>query len=60
MAKTFTLTSEEISIISLAIYDKVNDLIKAVEICGYAITPNVQQRIENLRAVALKLNGIDY
>lgn len=59
MEKTITLTSDEISSITLAIYDKVMDLSQEVLICGAELTPNAQQRIENLKAIALKLNGIN-
>ena len=54
------LTSDEISSITLAIYDKVMNLSQTVLICGAALTPNAQQRIETLKAIALKLNGIEY
>ena len=60
MEKTITLTSDEISSITLAIYDKVMNLSQAVLICGAEITPNAQKRIENLKAIALKLNGVEY
>lgn len=58
--KTITLSSDEISSITLAIYDKVMSLSQAVLICGAELTPNVQQRIEKLKAIALKLNGVEY
>ena len=58
MEKTITLTNSEISIITLAIYDKVMNLSQAVLICGADLTPNAQRRIENLKAIALKLNGV--
>lgn len=45
MDKTITLTSDEISSITLAIYDKVMNLSQAVLICGAELTPNAQQRI---------------
>lgn len=60
MEKTITLTNEEISSITLAIYDKIMDLSQAVLICGAEITPNTQKRIEKLKAIALKLNGVEY
>lgn len=60
MDKTITLTSDEISSITLAIYDKVMNLSQAVLICGAKLTPNAQKRIENLKAIALKLNGVEY
>ena len=60
MEKTITLTNSEISIITLAIYDKVMNLSQAALICGDEITPNAQKRIENLKAIALKLNGVEY
>lgn len=59
MKKTITLTGGEISNITLAIYDKIIDLSQAVLICGAEPTPNTQQRIENLKAIILKLNGIE-
>lgn len=55
MEKTITLTSDEISSITLAIYDKVMNLSQTVLICGAELTPNAQQRIETLKAIALKL-----
>lgn len=58
--KTITLSSDEISSITLAIYDKVMSLSQAVLICGAELTPNAQQRIEKLKAIALKLNGVEY
>lgn len=60
MEKTITLTNSEISIITLAIYDKVMNLSQAALICGEELTPNAQKRIENLKAIALKLNGVEY
>ena len=33
---------------------------RQVLICGAELTPNAQQRIETLKAIALKLNGIEY
>ena len=60
MTKTITLTSDEISNITNALYDKVMNLSQAVLICGAEITPNAQKRIENLKAIALKLNGVEY
>lgn len=60
MERTITLTSDEISSITLAIYDKVMNLSKSVLICDAELTPNAQQRIENLKAIALKLNGVEY
>ena len=57
---TITLSSDEISSITLAIYDKVMSLSQAVLICGAELTPNAQQRIEKLKAIALKLNGVEY
>ena len=60
MEKTITLTNSEISIITLAIYDKVMNLSQASLICGAELTPNAQKRIENLKAIALKLNGVEY
>lgn len=60
MEKTITLTNSEISIITLAIYDKVMNLSQAALICGAELTPNAQKRIENLKAIALKLNGVEY
>ena len=60
MEKTITLTNSEISIITLAIYDKVMNLSQAALICGSELTPNAQKRIENLKAIALKLNGVEY
>lgn len=60
MEKTITLTSGEISNITNALYDKVMNLSQAVLIRGAEITPNAQQRIENLKAIALKLNGVEY
>lgn len=58
--KTITLSSDEISSITLAIYDKVMSLSQEVLICGSELTPNAQQRIEKLKAIALKLNGVEY
>lgn len=60
MNKTITLTNDEISIITLAIYDKVMNLSQAVLICGADLTPDAQKRIEKLKAIALKLNGVEY
>lgn len=60
MEKTITLTSDEIANITNALQDKVMNLTQAVIICGAQLTPNTLQRIENLRALALKLNGIEY
>lgn len=60
MEKTITLTSDEISNITNALYDKVMNLSQAVLIYGAELTQNAQQRIENLKAIALKLNGIGY
>ena len=60
MEKTITLTSSEISSITNALYDKVMNLSQAVLICGAEINPNAQKRIENLKAIALKLNGVEY
>ena len=60
MEKTITLTSDEISNITNALYDKVMNLSQAVLICGAEITTNAQKRIENLKAIALKLNGVEY
>lgn len=60
MNKTITLTSDEISNITNALYDKVMNLSQAVLICGADLTPNAQKRIENLKAIALKLNGVEY
>lgn len=60
MEKTITLTSDEIANITNAIYDKVMNLSQAVLICGAQLTPNAQKRIETLRALALKLNGVEY
>ena len=60
MEKTITLTSDEISNITNALYDKVMNLSQAVLICGAEITQNAQKRIENLKAIALKLNGVEY
>lgn len=51
MEKTITLTSDEISNITNALYDKVMNLSQAVLICGAELTPNAQQRIENLKAI---------
>lgn len=59
MEKTITLSGDEISNITNALYDKVMNLSQAVLICGVEITPNAQKRIENLKAIALKLNGIE-
>ena len=58
--KTITLSIDEISSIILAIYDKVMNLSQEVLICGAELTPNAQQRIEKLKAIALKLNGVEY
>ena len=58
--KTITISSDEISSITLAIYDKVKNLSQEVLICGAELTPNAQQRIEKLKAIALKLNGVEY
>ena len=58
MEKTITLTNDEISCITLAIYDKVMNLSQAALICGAELTPNTQKRIEKLKAIALKLNGV--
>ena len=60
MERTIALTSDEISSITLAIYDKVMNLSKSVLICDAELTPNAQQRIENLKSIALKLNGVEY
>ena len=43
MDKTITLTSAEISSITLAIYDKVMNLSQAVLICGAELTPNARE-----------------
>lgn len=60
MEKTITLTSNEIANITNALQDKVMNITQAMLVCGMELTPNAQQRIENLRALALKLNGIEY
>lgn len=60
MEKTITLTSDEIANITNALQDKVMNITQAMLVCGMELTPNAQQRIENLRALALKLNGIEY
>ena len=59
MEKTITLTSDEITNITNALLDKVMSLTQAVVILGEELTPNTLQRIETLRALALKLNGIN-
>lgn len=59
MEKTITLSGDEIYNITSAIYDKVMNLSQAVLIYGAELTPNAQQRIENLKAIILKLNGIE-
>lgn len=60
MEKTITLTSDEIANITNAIYDKVMNLTQAALICGVENAPKAQKRIETLRALALKLNGVEY
>lgn len=60
MDKTITLTGGEIYNITSAVNDKVMNLSQAVLICGAELTPNAQQRIENLKVIALKLNGVEY
>lgn len=59
MDRTVKLTSEEIANITCALQDKVMNLTQAVIILGEELTPNTLQRIETLRALALKLNGIE-
>lgn len=59
MEKKITLTSDEIANITNALQDKVMNITQAMLVCGMELTPNAQQRIENLRALALKLNGIE-
>lgn len=43
MEKTITLTSDEISSITLAIYDKVMNLSQAVLICGAAWAESITE-----------------
>lgn len=56
MERTITLTSEEVSVITLAIQDKINNTRISSKVSGISLSENTERRLRNMVELTKKLN----
>lgn len=56
MEKTITLTSDEISSITLALLDKAMNIKNSAKICGITLSSQTLERLANMQELVNKIN----
>lgn len=56
MEKTITLTSDEISNITLALLDKAMNIKNSAKICGITLSSQTLERLANMQELVNKIN----